>query len=929
MGRQKKNELDSVLEQLKLSYPPDANDDIEDSLLETEDSDEDKELSSILEKIFAEYDEKTEVDHSTEKTDEPPLVEEQQSDTTHDDPKSEELIVENESILPKSKEQSIKTEEEKVDDVLMQMLGNSYMHRSNEQEDSRDDPSVVTSSNSEAADDASNSLLDDAKSCEDTDFKEEILDTEHELHATLSEYTEPYIIVANDENSFLEEQETIIKPIQDDLDDHDIAEDSKKDVLPEDDFTTDKTAELTKIIDERDYVHDPMQCTISDMHFFKPQKEYDLSSFEAVTSDKEEQDSKKIVSSDTRSAITDKDILLLKKFGYDSEISANGENNHANRVVFDEGKSYAPDKHKIKHGYVGKEFSDISQIPDIKKKYKSDSLFLFMTALIMSIVSVVSIVSDIASVFLLIDFKYSLYIDLILAFAVILLVSPKIYSGFIALLKNDGNNYSLVSIMLIEYFVMLILLNVVYWFLPSAHGSIAIGGYVFTFTALSLWSEWLDCKREMNTFAFISNDDIHYVAERRSYSNDTYSASSFRTKSSLQSEENKYIIRRTRFVSGYHRNTIESTKEKVNILILAGVLPIIATVIGLINSYFDQDPISGINIAAMILFMSVPFSSAIVFSAIEYADHFRLKKRKTFFVGSNASEDISNAETLIFEDTDAVKIVSCSEINPENSSSRSKKWLTIARNVFFALGGPISKILPQDQNSESNINHDVSINSISDNGIDIYFDSSMNILLGDRQYMLSHNIKVKTDINLTGATKGADRSVIYMAFDRVPGIAFILSTKIKNSFAETIELLKQNRINVEVKSFEPEINDYFFELNGIDQPITVIKPSAFEKSGEFDISNSRIVSSSPIELCHAIVSSKITFEEKNKFRKRLVLQAMIGALVSVLIAIASCLPEEQTIVRHIQHFAPILVYCTSFLIFIPNIIHLSSIFKRK
>ena len=53
MGRQKKNELDAILEQLKKSYATDDVDNIDNSLLEEEETDKDTELASALEKIFA------------------------------------------------------------------------------------------------------------------------------------------------------------------------------------------------------------------------------------------------------------------------------------------------------------------------------------------------------------------------------------------------------------------------------------------------------------------------------------------------------------------------------------------------------------------------------------------------------------------------------------------------------------------------------------------------------------------------------------------------------------------------------------------------------------------------------------------------------------------------------------------------------------
>ena len=71
MGKQKKNELDVILEQLKKSYATDSDEVMNDSTGETENED-DKELSAVLERIFSETDDKTTVDDGivdiTEKT---------------------------------------------------------------------------------------------------------------------------------------------------------------------------------------------------------------------------------------------------------------------------------------------------------------------------------------------------------------------------------------------------------------------------------------------------------------------------------------------------------------------------------------------------------------------------------------------------------------------------------------------------------------------------------------------------------------------------------------------------------------------------------------------------------------------------------------------------------------------------------------------
>jgi hypothetical protein len=298
-------------------------------------------------------------------------------------------------------------------------------------------------------------------------------------------------------------------------------------------------------------------------------------------------------------------------------------------------------------------------------------------------------------------------------------------------------------------------------------------------------------------------------------------------------------------------------------------------------------------------------------------------------IGQDSVEDLSNAKSLIFEDTDVIEILSCTEISPDNGYDKPKKWLNISRSVFLALGGPLAKAAGTDADNGPNVSHDVSINSISDNGLDIYYDSSMNILIGDRQYMLSHNIKVKTDVNLTGAVKGADRSVIYMAFDGIPKIGFIISSKIKDSFIGTLKILKSCGVDAAVKTYEPQINEVFFESNKIEFPISVIKPSVFEDASRSSVSDSYIVSDEPYDLCRALEFSKVASKEYNVNRKIKKAQSIIGFVSACILALLSFLPSS-IIVQADLHLALRLSFIfTLLLMAIPNVIQIIRIFKRK
>jgi hypothetical protein len=195
--------------------------------------------------------------------------------------------------------------------------------------------------------------------------------------------------------------------------------------------------------------------------------------------------------------------------------------------------------------------------------------------------------------------------------------------------------------------------------------------------------------------------------------------------------------------------------------------------------------------------------------------------------------------------------------------------------------------------------------------------------------MLSHNIKVKTDVNLTGAVKGADRSVIYMAFDGIPKIGFIISSKIKDSFIGTLKILKSCGVDAAVKTYEPQINEVFFESNKIEFPISVIKPSVFEDASRSSVSDSYIVSDEPYDLCRALEFSKAASKEYNVNRKIKKAQSIIGFVSACILALLSFLPSS-IIVQADLHLALRLSFIfTLLLMAIPNVIQIIRIFKRK
>ncbi len=901
MGRQKKSELDAILEQLKKSYAADSDNDLEDPIFESEKSEEDTELAAVLEKIFSENDSvAATADSSLE-------------NISVEINKEEPVAVEEKDVVLEA--EHFKSEEEKVDDVFKLMFGANVTEQDQNAETSNEalfedlpiDEKVTESD-----------VAEQVNQCDKCDIdSDDIALVGNETIADDEDIYDDLIYSSEEQNSI---------PMDAFIDELQVAYDEENN----DDTVTCEIIS-TKITDPDKYIYDELQHTLLNVSLYKPER--DLPSFVRENDKNESEEStEQPIIVEAKKEMTDNDLSLLMKFGYNGEITESGENQHAHKVIFAKSKAYIPEKHKIVHGFTGKEFSSKDQIPSIRKKYKNEKIFLLIQAIISSVIAIAALISDIAFPFSATENEFLSTAYVISILVVIALLFKKIYTGIWAVLKFDTNEYSIPSVILAEYVILGMITNIISSQNPSDYGNgvfIRIGGYVLLSLALTVWGEWIDCVRESAVFNFINDKGVHYVAQKRAQGDDLHTENKRRHSGKHGEYENRYIIKRSEFISGYHYKSVEGNAEKINTVLVIGILPAIAVTAGVISIILNESFIDGINCSAILLAMGLPATTAISLSAINFINHKQYGKYNAVCVGAHSANDISKTKSIVFDDIDAVEIISCTEINPDKQSDHSKKWVNMAHRVFEALGGPLSTAVVNNGSPESNISHDVAINSISDNGIDLYFDSSMNILIGDRLYMLSHNIKVKTDVNLTGAVKGIDRTVIYMAFDRTPQIGFIVTSKIKKSFTEAVDLLIKNDIKAEVRSYEPEINENFFEVNSTDASITVVKPSNYEQIDSAGVSDSHLVAADPLDLCRAIIYSKTVAQDQLKLRKIRKLQTIIGFATAVALVALSCFSSSSEVVKILKQYVPMFFYASVLIIAVPNIVQLLKIIIRK
>ena len=627
------------------------------------------------------------------------------------------------------------------------------------------------------------------------------------------------------------------------------------------------------------------------------------------------------------------DISMLLNFGYGKEIKNRVGEKKAKEILLEKDRKFNSDDYEKPFGFCGKELTDRSQLAGIKEKYRSNRKITIALLAVISVLTLAIMVVDL--VFEFHPDRIANYPALLtIEFALVLLTSviqyKKLISGILGIVKFEMKSSSIYSFVTLMYGGFSLASLIIYFFTYNQidpDGLMLFGFCVSLYGVLSILSDLLTCIKEYNTFKIIESSDELYIAEKQTAFSPLGGKGRFKSK-----EDQVYKIRKTSLVSGYFGKTAKRDKSSLKPIYLIGVVPIISLVIGGICFFFGKSPIETVSVTMLTAMLCLPVGYICVPAFVEYFTSKWVSDKKIAFVGNGAAEEMSKAELIILKDTDTVEITSYTEIRPSNRTDINES-LDIAYEIFRILGGPLSGIGNSAGSKSEKPHRDIVINQVTDHGIDVYFDSSTSILLGDRHYMRSHNIKVKTDGNLSTAVRGVDRSVLYMAFDGIPKLGFIVNSRIKAKFIRTANMLSEEGMRVFVETYEPQINALYYEQNKGDCSTTigVIKPEVYEDNECTPMCDGCIISGSDaLNLAQAICVSK-------EIRKQKSLSGIINLVMSLCgVAIACGLTalvitggNEIAIFSFLSEHMTLLFGLIITMGIVPGIIEIIRISKRK
>ena len=678
-----------------------------------------------------------------------------------------------------------------------------------------------------------------------------------------------------------------------------------------------------------DYTHDPLQETLPVIGISENRSNSQASSKVSVTES---------VIDDTREKRNEEsfdrnDISMLLNFGYENEVKNKVGEKKTKEILLEDDSKFKADAYEKPFGFCGKELTDRSQISEIYEKYRSNLKALIVMLSSVSVLSFLIMILDLVFEFST-DKITSYPLMLTLEFALVLIISvvlyKKIFSGLASIFKfemKESSVYSFITLLYGAYAIVSLLVYLITYQQVDQRGLMLIGFCVSLYAVFSLVSDLLNCIREYNVFKTIASTETLYTAEKQS----SFSAGGSRSRKKVN-DNCIYKVRRTSLVSGYFRKTVQCTKGALMPIYLISIVPIISLVIGCICFFYGKSPTTSLSITMLTVMLCLPLGYVCAYAVVDFVTSKWCKDKNIAFIGSAAAEEMSKAELLIFKDNDTVEITAYTEIQPSNRDDVNES-LKIAYELFNLLGGPLSSVGERSDDISGTQSHDIVINDVSERGIDVYFNSSINILMGDRQYMYARGIKVKTDGNLSTAIRGVDRTVLYIAFDGVPKLGFIVNSRVKSKFIKTADALSKEGVKVFVETYEPQLNMLYYEQNKGDcnATIGVVKPERYENEAGINMCDGCVISATDgLDIAQAIFVGKAIRKEQTINGVVNIVLSIFGVAVSCFFAMLAVTGGGQfAFFNFLSEHMTILFGVTTVMGLIPAIVETIRLGKRK
>lgn len=471
----------------------------------------------------------------------------------------------------------------------------------------------------------------------------------------------------------------------------------------------------------------------------------------------------------------------------------------------------------------GREYRNFDQNSEIHDAYRREkkrigrrvivTAILFVLIALCEMMYPTGAISDVSE-FMSLQFRYNV-LSIFLFTIAVSMSAKKLFVGFIGFFTTRLNYYTVIG------FVSAI--NIVYDVLVISvfkDMDMLMFNSVATLELLVIIiGEYMQLKREINTFELASNGDKKISLEKIEITSETTKKESF-------ASSNEFVLENTSFVGRYFERSAR-TPDMYNIRHTFVMLTLLLTMFVAVTSVIITREFSDfVFVVELSSLLCVPVQMVFFGSYAFYIISKKLLKLDSAIIGETLTDEYVGSNTIYLDDVEVfgkrgVHIVNLESFNNFNIIDINYYYLS----VFSKISGPLKNAFG-DIPENMKLSENVELVNVFSNGIEAKVDEKNKILVGKGTFLASRGISIEKNTDERHSDKG-DVSVMYLAVNGALCAKLYLKYSLTHHFEKFAIDMVENGSSVGVRTIDPNVTEEMLSsMRGdSENSIKVIRPT--------------------------------------------------------------------------------------------------------
>ena len=528
--------------------------------------------------------------------------------------------------------------------------------------------------------------------------------------------------------------------------------------------------------------------------------------------------------------LSEEDVALLLRLGYENELSAKQSSEAIHRVRQDMACGELTDRQRFRMAYGWRECERGDTLKDtqIKEIYRKNAIGVAWRMAITLIVALACLAWDLSPLYAhLLPLRWAeqathpsahlLALQLLVLCA--LPSGRKLFYGLRQLLHLTPEPCSVV--------LPLFLCNVGYDLIMALQSQyyVLLNFPTALMLLLLVGCDAMDLRRERIAFSVVSSSENKTVLlDTQPRKKKVVRGNRIVKIINDDADRKHYSVERAERPDGYFRRTNEPTVRYRAILPLLGLQMLLSlSVCGICTLQTGVTP-AALSVLLLAMQLTAPAACLLSYAYALLLACRRLQAKGATIIGQSTVDEMGKDKTLIFADTEMLQAKSSTEISIKGGGD-PRRYVRYARRLFYALGGTLSKINTSDL-SEDRMDGLVEILRVYPDGVEARIDGRVRVLAGSSAFLSGNGIRVPATGAELLAKRNDESCILYLAFGGQIRLGYEINYRILGSFEQMAAVLANGSTAVAICSYDPCVTDAYLAAGRAKRkvPVRVIKP---------------------------------------------------------------------------------------------------------